>query len=100
MVSNDVLVASIRMVPNVVFSLKHSYGLKCCFSLNYLYAHTCCFHIKHSNGLNWGSISNAIVSWATEPSLQGVIVSCTIEPSPKWVLMYWAIEPSLQGVLV
>ncbi len=39
-------------------------------------------------------------SWATEPSLQGVIVPWTIEPSPKWVLMYWAIEPSLQGVLV
>jgi hypothetical protein len=43
-----------QQAPNVDFSIKHSYGLKCCFSLKHLYAHTCCFHIKHSNGLNCG----------------------------------------------
>jgi hypothetical protein len=37
-----------------------------------------------------------LVSWATEPSLQGVRVSWAIEPSFQEVLVSWAIEPSLQ----
>jgi hypothetical protein len=43
------------------------------------------------------SLQGVIVSWATELSLQGVLVSWAIESSLQGVLLSWAIEPSLQG---